>query len=81
MNLLHKGFRRYELNIQGYSGTYLKLCIMNALKKMRYGEVLEVIFDDPEADETMKLAVAYKGYRILSESSGGGIFHLQIKKT
>ncbi len=81
MNLLQKGFRRYELNIQGYSGTYLKLCIMNALKKIRYGEILEVIFDDPEADETMKMAVNYKGYRILHEASGGGVFRLRIKKT
>lgn len=81
MNLLQKGFRRYELNMQGYSGTYLKLIIMNALEKIRYGEVLDVIFDDPEADETMKMAVTYKGYSILHESHGGGVFRLQIKKT
>jgi TusA-related sulfurtransferase len=81
MNLLQKGFRRYELNIQGYSGTYLKLSIMNALKRIRYGEVLEVIFDDPEADETMKMAMNNIGYRILQESSGGGVFRLRIKKT
>jgi TusA-related sulfurtransferase len=80
MNLFQKGFRKYELNVQGYSGAPLKLYIMNALKKIRYGEILDVIFDDPESDEAVKMAVNYVGYRILDESSGGGVFKLRIQK-
>lgn len=53
---------------------------MNALKKIRYGEIVDAIFDDPEADETMKIAVNYVGYRILNESYGGGVFKRRIQK-
>jgi TusA-related sulfurtransferase len=80
MNFLQRGIRNYELDVQGYDGAPLKLYIMNALKKIRYGEVLNVIFDDPESHETVKMAVNYVGYRILDESAGGGVFKLRIKK-
>jgi TusA-related sulfurtransferase len=80
VNFLQRGIRNYELDVQGYDGIPLKLYIMNALKKIRYGGVLNVIFDDPESYEVVKMAVNYVGYRILDESAGGGVFKLRIKK-
>lgn len=80
MNFLKRGIRDYELDVRGYDGAPLKLYIMNALKKIRYGGILNVLFDDPESHESVKLAMGYVGYRILDDSSGGGVFKLRIQK-
>ena len=50
------------------------------LDKMEIGEVLEVIADDPAAEEDIKSLIKRLGQEILQISREGNVLHILIRK-
>lgn len=68
------------LDAQGYSDYRLQLTVRNFLDKMQPGEVAELVFDDPDSHEPIELALKRRGYKILENIAGGGVFKLKVKR-
>ncbi len=51
------------------------------LDNLKVGEVLEVLADDPAAEEDIKSLVKYTGYELLQFSNEGGILRFLIRRT
>jgi tRNA 2-thiouridine synthesizing protein A len=50
------------------------------LDKMSVGEVLEVLADDPAAEEDIRALVKHLGHEILGVKKGGNVVSILIKK-
>ncbi len=70
----------YELNVKGYACPHPQLYTLKSMEKLQNGHVLEVIFDNPSSQENISMAVEKKGYKILENTSNGGVFTLKIEK-
>lgn len=68
------------LDAQGYSDFMLQLTIGDFLNGMQPSEVAELIFDDPSSHEPIELALKMRGYKILENIAGGGVFRLKVKR-
>ena len=51
------------------------------LDEMKAGEVLEVIADDPAADEDLRRLTRRLGHEIVSQEFRNGVLKIMIKKT
>ena len=81
IKLSQKGDGVFELDVKGYACPHPQLYTLKSLEKIPDGNVLEVIFDNPSSQENITMAVEKKGYKILENSSNGGVFTLKIEKT
>ena len=51
------------------------------LDKLKVGEVLEVLADDPAAEEDIKSLVKHTGYELLNFSKEGDVLRFLIRRT
>ena len=70
----------FELDVKGYSCPHPQLYTLKSLEKIPDGNVLEVVFDNPSSTENICLAVEKKGYKVLENTSSGGVFTIKIGK-
>lgn len=80
MKLKEKG-DAYELDAEGYAEALLQSYVLNTLKKIPKGKVLEIVFDDPETYEPLTLALQEAGHEIIERRAEGGKFTIKIKRS
>lgn len=71
----------YLVDVQGYICPHPQLYTKKALEKMKNGEVLEVLFDNPSSSESISAMCDSNGYEIFDKRQESGKFTWKIKKT
>ena len=71
----------YLLDVQGYVCPHPQLYTKKALKNMKSGEVLEVLFDNPSSSESISAMCDASGNEIVDKMQEAGKFTWKIKKT
>ena len=71
----------YRLDVQGYVCPHPQLYTKKALKNMKSGEILEVLFDNPSSSESISAMCDAIGNEIIDKVEKNGKFTWQIKKT
>jgi len=71
----------YRLDLRGYVCPYPQIMTLQALKKLRDGELLEVIIDNPASCENVPAAVRREGHEVLGvEKIGLGVWRIKVVK-
>jgi len=70
----------YVLDVTGYVCPHPQIYTKKALEKMRSGDVLEVLFDNPSSAESVTAMCESRGDEILEKIAGGGKFTFKIQK-
>lgn len=71
----------YLLDVQGYVCPHPQLYTKKALEKMKSGEILEVLFDNPSSSESISAMCDSNGNEIVDKIQESGKFIWKIKKT
>ena len=72
---------RYVLDVTGYTCPYPVIFTKKALARLKEGEVLEVIIDNPPSCETVPNAAREDGHEVMGvERLGGGMWRIVIRK-
>lgn len=77
---LEKKLDGYLLDVQGYACPHPEVYTKHALEKMKGGEVLELLFDNPTTLEIVAAMCDSSGYEIVDKVQGRGTFSWKIKK-
>ena len=80
MNLKQKGPGQYVLDVKGYVCPHPQLYTKKVLEKMRAGDRLELIFDNPSSAESISAMCASEGNPILDKKNEGAIYVFEIQK-
>jgi len=70
----------YQLDVKGYVCPHPQLYTMKTLQKLKSGDVLEVLFDNPSSEESITALCDKEGHEIIEKRSDGGTFVYRIKK-
>jgi tRNA 2-thiouridine synthesizing protein A len=70
----------YLLDVQGYVCPHPQLYTKKALKNMKCGEILEVLFDNPSSSESISAMCDASGDEIVDRVEDCGKFCWKIKK-
>lgn len=72
----------YVLDVQGYVCPHPQLYTKKGLEKLKQGEVLELIFDNPSSGESIAAMCQADGNEIIEKSnvSGKSTMHWRIRK-
>jgi len=72
---------RYVLDVRGYVCPYPVIYTRKVLSRLKSGEVLEVLTDNPPSCENVPKAVSGEGHEVKSvERVGEGVWKIVIKK-
>jgi tRNA 2-thiouridine synthesizing protein A len=73
----------FLLDVQGYVCPHPQLYTKKGLEKMKSGDTLELVFDNPSSGESIAAMCEAEGNRIISreKESGKNTMHWQIVKT
>jgi tRNA 2-thiouridine synthesizing protein A len=72
---------RYVLDLRGYVCPYPQIMTLQALRKLRDGELLEVVVDNPASCENVPAAVRREGHEVLGvEKVGLGVWRIKVVK-
>lgn len=71
----------YRLDVTGYVCPHPQLYTKKALEKIRQGEILELIFDNPSSGESIAAMCDTAGNELVSKDSEGGKYTWRIRKT
>ena len=72
---------RYLLDVKGYTCPYPVIYARKALSKLKPGDVLEVITDNPPSCENVPRAVREDGHEVLAvEKISGGVWRIVVRK-
>ena len=80
MKFEKKGEGQYLLDCQGYVCPHPQLYTKKAMEKLRPGELLEVVFDNPSSSESISAMVDAAGHEIVERQQVNGKFTWKIKK-
>ena len=80
MSLKQKGPGQYVLDVKGYVCPHPQLYTKKVLEKMRAGDRLELIFDNPSSAESISAMCASEGNQILDKKNEGAIYVFEIQK-
>lgn len=70
-----------KLDLRGYVCPYPVLLTMQALSKLKTGDVIEVIIDNPPSCETIPSAVRRRGHKVLDiKKEGKGTWRIIIER-
>lgn len=76
-----KNEKSYILDVTGYTCPYPVIYMKNALSRLKKGDLLEVIFDNPPSCETLPEAAKEDGHEVISlEKVSPGLWRLLIKR-
>ncbi len=71
----------YTLDVQGYVCPHPQLYTKKALEKLKAGEVLELLFDNPSSGESIVAMCQAEGNEILEQAQQAGkAMHWRIRK-
>lgn len=71
----------YALDVCGYVCPHPQLYTKKALEKMKPGETLELLFDNPSSGESIAAMCETVGNKIVDKSGQGGKTVWKIQKT
>lgn len=77
-NKLSEG--QYQLDVCGYVCPHPQLYTKKALEKMKEGEVLEIVFDNPSSGESIAAMLDTIGDEILERAKDGGKLTWKVRK-
>ena len=67
-----KGDGTYTLDVQGYVCPHPQLYTKKGLEKLKQGEILELIFDNPSSGESIAAMCQAEGNEIVSRDKDAG---------
>jgi len=70
----------YCLDVTGYVCPHPQIYTKKALEKMKSGDTLEVIFDNPSSSESVSAMCDSSGNEIIDKSMDGGKYVFTIRK-
>jgi len=70
----------FVLDVQGYVCPHPQLYAKKSLAKIKPGEMLELIFDNPSSSESIAAMCDVMGNEIMEKEMDGGKFIWKIKK-
>jgi tRNA 2-thiouridine synthesizing protein A len=73
----------YKLDVQGYVCPHPQLYTKKGLEKMKQGDILEVVFDNPSSGESIAAMCQAQGNEIVSQEKEAGkpTMHWRIRKS
>ncbi|HEB75595.1 MAG TPA: sulfurtransferase TusA family protein [Nitrospirae bacterium] len=80
MKFEKKSEGEYLLDVQGYVCPHPQIYTKKALEKLKSGDVLEVLFDNPSSSESIASMCDSNGNEIIEKSQLAGKFSWKIKK-
>ncbi|MBI4455526.1 MAG: sulfurtransferase TusA family protein [Acidobacteria bacterium] len=80
MRFQKKGAGVYTLDVQGYVCPHPQLYTKKAIEKLKEGDVLELIFDNPSSAETISAMCDKIGMELIHTTLNGGKYIWQIRK-
>ncbi len=80
MKFEKKGEDSYLLNVMGYVCPHPQLYTKKALSKMKDGDTLELIFDNPSSGESIDSMIDRSGDEITEKVQENGVFTWTITK-
>lgn len=70
----------YLLDVTGYVCPHPQIYTKKALEKLKSGDLLEVVFDNPSSSESVSAMCESVGNEIVEKTADGGRFTFKIKK-
>ncbi len=70
----------YMLDVQGYVCPHPQIYTKKALEKMKEGDILDLIFDNPSSSESVSAMCDTTGDEIIEKNMNGGKYAWKIKK-
>ncbi|NOZ25600.1 MAG: sulfurtransferase TusA family protein [Nitrospirae bacterium] len=80
MKFEKKADGEYLLDVQGYVCPHPQIYTKKALEKLKSGDVLEVIFDNPSSSESISSMCDSNGNEIIEKNQVSGKFSWKIRK-
>jgi len=72
---------KYILDLRGYVCPYPQILTLQTLRRLRDGDLLEVIIDNPASCENVPAAVRREGHEVLGvEKIGVGVWKIRVVK-
>jgi tRNA 2-thiouridine synthesizing protein A len=71
----------FQLDVTGYVCPHPQIYTKKALEKMKHGEIVELIFDNPSSSESIAAMCEAQGNEIVEKSMLNGKYLWKIKKT
>ena len=71
----------YLLDVTGYVCPHPQIYTKKALEKMKSGDVVELIFDNPSSSESVAAMCEAQGNEIIEKNTVNGKYVWKIKKT
>jgi tRNA 2-thiouridine synthesizing protein A len=70
----------YLLDVKGYVCPHPQLYTKKGLEKLKAGDILELVFDNPSSGESISNMLDTTDDEIISKDDGGGQFLWRIRK-
>lgn len=70
----------YALDVCGYVCPHPQIYAKKSLEKIKSGDILEVVFDNPSSGETIEQMCEAVGNEVLEKKTEGGKMIYKIKK-
>ena len=71
---------RYLLDVCGYVCPHPQIYTKKALEKMKEGEVLEIVFDNPSSGESISAMLDTNGDEVVEQIKDGGKLSWTVRK-
>mgnify|MGYP005839159487 CR=1 FL=1 len=71
---------RYILDVTGYVCPHPQIYTKKALEKIKSGDLLDVVFDNPSSSESVSAMCDSNGNDIIAKDANNGKFVFTIKK-
>jgi tRNA 2-thiouridine synthesizing protein A len=71
----------YQLDVQGYVCPHPQLYTKKALEKLKQGEVLELLFDNPSSGESIVAMCQSEGNEIIEQAQQAKTMRWRIRKS
>ena len=80
MKFEKKGEGRFQLDVCGYVCPHPQLYTKKALEKIKEGEVIEIVFDNPSSGESIAAMLDNTGDQVIEQVKEGGKITWKVRK-
>lgn len=80
MKIAKKEEGQYQLDVTGYVCPHPQIFTKKTLEKLKSGDVLEVVFDNPSSSESISAMCDTNGNEIIDRRLEDAKFYFKIKK-
>lgn len=81
MSFTMKEEGHYVLDVTGYVCPHPQIYTKKALQKIKSGEILDVVFDNPSSSESVSAMCDSEGHDIINKDLNSGKYVYSIKKS